>query len=150
MSSHYEKKLRMIRLSENLSQSAFAKLTGLNIGTIKNYELGKRGVGLGVIEQILKIKDFKKYTLWLMIGETNEKAGQVAPKEFIKLQNRMANTFKILGMSAEDVEEQIINYIKDIPSNDDDIKEDLIFMFECYKDTLIKLLKNNLDDNKKD
>lgn len=79
MSSDYEKKLKEIRISEGLSQSALAELTGIHIGTIKNYELGKRGVGLNVIDQILKTKDFKKYTMWLMTGETHEAIGQISP-----------------------------------------------------------------------
>lgn len=79
MSSEYEKKLRQIRIAEGLSQAAFARLTGINIGTIKNYEGGKRGVGLSVVEQILHTRDFKKYTLWLLTNETCEQAGQIAP-----------------------------------------------------------------------
>lgn len=79
MSSSYEQKLKQIRNAEGLSQSAFAEITEINIGTIKNYESGKRDVGLSVIHRILETKDFKKYTLWLMTGETNESAGQISP-----------------------------------------------------------------------
>ncbi|MEA5217462.1 helix-turn-helix transcriptional regulator [Enterobacter cloacae] len=79
MSSDYEERLKEIRLGEGLSQAAFAELTGVNIGIIKNYEGKRRGVGLTVIDRVLKTKDFNKYTLWLMTGETNESAGQISP-----------------------------------------------------------------------
>ncbi|WP_433587215.1 helix-turn-helix domain-containing protein [Providencia alcalifaciens] len=143
MSSYYERKLRMIRLEEKLSQAAFAQLTGINIGTIKNYELGKRGVGLGVIEQVLKASDFKKYTLWLMLGEVNVDAGQVAPKLFLEAKDKIVNTYRLLGMKPQDIDEKIINHIKDITAEEgqdkypDAIsKEDLIFIFEYYRDSL--------------
>lgn len=79
MSSSYEEKLKAIRLAEGLSQAAFSEITGINIGTIKNYEGGKREVGLSVIDRVLKSQDYTKYTMWLMTGETNEAAGQISP-----------------------------------------------------------------------
>lgn len=79
MSSDRGKKLKAIRDAEGFSQSAFAELTGVNIGMIKNYESGRQGVGVTVIDRVLETKDFKKYTLWLMTGETNEAAGQISP-----------------------------------------------------------------------
>ncbi len=79
MSSDRGKKLKAIRDAEGYSQTAFAELTGVNIGMIKNYESGRQGVGVTVIDRILETKDFKKYTLWLMTDETNEAAGQISP-----------------------------------------------------------------------
>ncbi|EJZ1563895.1 helix-turn-helix transcriptional regulator [Salmonella enterica] len=79
MSSSYEKKLREIRKSEGLTQAEFAEVTGVNIGTIKNYESGKREVGLSVVDRVIKSRDFEKYTMWLMTGKTNELAGQISP-----------------------------------------------------------------------
>ncbi len=79
MSSCYEKKLRDIRKSEGLTQAEFATVTGVNLGTIKNYESGKREVGLSVVDRVLKSRDFEKYTLWLMNDKTNEAAGQISP-----------------------------------------------------------------------
>ncbi|EAV5088660.1 helix-turn-helix transcriptional regulator [Salmonella enterica] len=79
MSSSYEKKLREIRKSEGLTQAEFAEVTGVNIGTIKNYESGKREVGLSVVDRVIKSRDFEKYTMWLMTGKTNEAAGQISP-----------------------------------------------------------------------
>ncbi|EDY7933653.1 helix-turn-helix transcriptional regulator, partial [Salmonella enterica] len=68
MSSDYEKKLKEIRVSEGLTQAEFADITGVNIGTIKNYESGNREVGLSVVDRVIKSRDFEKYTIWLMTG----------------------------------------------------------------------------------
>ncbi len=77
MSSGYEKKLKEIRKSEGLTQAEFADVTGINLGTIKNYESGKREVGLSVVDRVINSKDFEKYTIWLMTGKTNEAAGRI-------------------------------------------------------------------------
>ncbi|EBW6362560.1 XRE family transcriptional regulator [Salmonella enterica subsp. enterica serovar Oranienburg] len=79
MSSGYEKKLREIRKSEGLTQAEFADVTGVNLGTIKNYESGKREVGLSVVDRVLKARDFDKYTMWLMTDRTDDVAGQICP-----------------------------------------------------------------------
>ncbi|MBI0277297.1 helix-turn-helix transcriptional regulator [Hafnia alvei] len=79
MSSEYDKKLKAIRKAEGYTQASFAELTGINIGTIKNYEVGKREVGLSVIDRILKLEPFKKYTMWLMTGDTAPEIGQISP-----------------------------------------------------------------------
>ncbi|MGS1814101.1 helix-turn-helix domain-containing protein [Klebsiella oxytoca] len=79
MSSSYEEKLKQIRNAEGMSQKAFAEITGINIGSIKNYESGKREVGLSVVDRVLGTRDFKKYTLWLMTGETQPESGQISP-----------------------------------------------------------------------
>lgn len=80
MASLYSKKLRLIRQSEKLTQPAFAKLTGISLSSIKNYESGGQEIGLSIIERVINSGQFQKYTLWLMTGETVEKAGQIAPK----------------------------------------------------------------------
>lgn len=79
MSSQYEKKLKDIRKAEGYSQASFAELTGINVGTIKNYESGKREVGLSVIDRIIHLEQFKKYTMWLMTGDVAPEIGQISP-----------------------------------------------------------------------
>ncbi|EIX4509135.1 helix-turn-helix transcriptional regulator [Escherichia coli] len=79
MSSGYEKKLKEIRKSEGLTQAEFADVTGINVGTIKNYESGKREVGLSVVDRVINCEHFQKYTMWLMTGKANEAAGQISP-----------------------------------------------------------------------
>lgn len=79
MSSDRGKRLKEIREAEGFSQSGFAELTGINIGVIKNYESGRSGAGISVIDRVIETKDFQKYTLWIMTGESNEAAGQISP-----------------------------------------------------------------------
>lgn len=79
MSTNYGKKLRLIRIEEGLTQMQMRDLTGISLGSIKGYETG-REVGLSIIDRIINHSRFQKYTLWLMTGETIEKAGQIAPK----------------------------------------------------------------------
>lgn len=79
MSSNRGKKLKAIREAEGFSQASFAELTGINIGVIKNYEGGRTGVGVTVIDRVLETRDFKKYMMWLMSGDIAPEAGQVSP-----------------------------------------------------------------------
>lgn len=79
MSSEYEKKLKAIRIAEGHTQASFAELTGINVGTIKNYESGKREVGLSVIDRVLGTADFKKYMMWLMSDDIAPEVGQISP-----------------------------------------------------------------------
>lgn len=79
MSSDRGKRLKEIREAEGYSQASFAELTGINIGVIKNYESGRSGAGISVIDRVIETKDFSKYTLWIMTGEANESAGQISP-----------------------------------------------------------------------
>lgn len=79
MSSDRGKRLKDIREAEGYSQAGFAELTGINIGVIKNYESGRSGAGISVIDRVIGTRDFSKYTLWIMTGESNEAAGQISP-----------------------------------------------------------------------
>ncbi|WP_439413095.1 helix-turn-helix domain-containing protein [Enterobacter ludwigii] len=79
MSSTRGKRLKEIREAEGYSQAAFADLTGINIGVIKNYESGRSGAGITVIDRVIETLDFNKYTLWIMTGTSNEAAGQISP-----------------------------------------------------------------------
>jgi len=78
MKRNYGQKLRSIRKAEGMTQAALAEIAGLGLSSVKNYEAGKV-VGLSIIERILEVDNFQKYTLWLMIGKTSEAAGQIAP-----------------------------------------------------------------------
>lgn len=74
-------KIRKIREAEGLSQFNFAVETGINGGTLRHYETGRRK-SIGSLE-LLKITEhprFQKYTLWLMTGETIPEAGQISPE----------------------------------------------------------------------
>lgn len=79
MSSSYAEKLKEIREAEGLTQVQLSKEIDIPVGTIRNYETGFREVGLSVISKFTNHSRFKKYTTWLMNGETNEAAGQISP-----------------------------------------------------------------------
>ncbi|AXF78905.1 helix-turn-helix domain-containing protein [Erwinia tracheiphila] len=79
MSNSLEQKLKAIRKSEGITQKVLAGLTGVSLGTIRNYETGFNTVGIQTLEAILHVPRFQKYTLWLMTGETAPVAGQISP-----------------------------------------------------------------------
>ncbi|WP_392586917.1 helix-turn-helix transcriptional regulator [Serratia ureilytica] len=79
MSITLEKKLRAIRKSEGVTQKAMAELTGVSLGTIRNYEAGFNTVGMQTLQAILITPLFKKYTMWIMTGDTAPVAGQISP-----------------------------------------------------------------------
>ncbi|EEJ8448067.1 helix-turn-helix transcriptional regulator [Salmonella enterica] len=79
LSNTIEQKLRAVRKAERLTQQALSDMTGISLGTIKNYERGFNSVGLQTVESILKIPSLQKYTLWLMTGQTAPASGQISP-----------------------------------------------------------------------
>lgn len=79
MSNTIEQKLRAVRKAERLTQQALSDMTGISLGTIKNYERGFNSVGLQTVELILSVPQMQKYTLWLMTGKTAPSAGQISP-----------------------------------------------------------------------
>jgi len=68
----YERKL-------GLTQQSFSDVIGVALSTVKNYESGQKRAGLSMIDRLLKVDNFQKYTLWLMTGKTSESAGQISP-----------------------------------------------------------------------
>ncbi|WP_406706086.1 helix-turn-helix domain-containing protein [Sodalis sp.] len=79
LSTDYAKKLRAIRKSEKLTQQQFSKLVGVPLNTIKNYESGQKTARSEIMERVLKVKIFKKYTMWLLHDEVLPEAGQIQP-----------------------------------------------------------------------
>ncbi|EOU1316521.1 helix-turn-helix domain-containing protein [Klebsiella quasipneumoniae] len=73
------KKLRAIRKAEGLTQAKFCEISGIALGTVKNYEGGHQEPGITVIMQITNTPRFEKYTLWLMTDKTAPEVGQVEP-----------------------------------------------------------------------
>ncbi|UYB58717.1 helix-turn-helix domain-containing protein [Klebsiella michiganensis] len=72
-------KLKAVRKAEGLTQKRFCEMSGLALGTVKNYEGGYKTPGLQVLMQVTNTPQFEKYTLWLMTGKTAPEAGQVEP-----------------------------------------------------------------------
>ncbi|WP_370608013.1 helix-turn-helix domain-containing protein [Citrobacter meridianamericanus] len=79
MSRNYAEKLRQIRKAEGLTQKEFSELTGVALGTIKKYETGHQPARAEVLESVIEVNMFEKYTLWLMTDKSAPAAGQIAP-----------------------------------------------------------------------
>lgn len=79
MKRDYGTKIRAIRKAEGFTQAAFSNETDVALSSIRYLEAGGDEVGISVINRILDVEQFQKYTLWLMIGKTSEVAGQIAP-----------------------------------------------------------------------
>lgn len=78
-SRSHAKKLRDIRIAEGITQANFAKMMGIGLGTVRNYESGQREAGMGIIDKVVNHPQFIKYTLWLMTNKTAPGAGQISP-----------------------------------------------------------------------
>ncbi|MGQ5792576.1 helix-turn-helix domain-containing protein [Serratia marcescens] len=78
-SRDFSEKLRLIRIAEGLTQRQFVDLVGIGLGTVKNYETHQTIAGGVVVERVLNVPRFQKYTLWLMTDKTAPAAGQISP-----------------------------------------------------------------------
>ncbi|WP_193163759.1 helix-turn-helix domain-containing protein [Enterobacter ludwigii] len=76
---NYAFKLAAIRKAEGLSQRGFSALVGLSIYAIRNYESGKNLARVDIVERVVRVESFNKYTLWLLRDKSNPLAGQIAP-----------------------------------------------------------------------
>jgi len=78
-----EKKLKVIRLEEELTQEDFSQLIDISVHSVKSYESKRREVHSKNLLKIVNHPRFSKYTLWLLMDdfdeETNKKSGQVKP-----------------------------------------------------------------------
>lgn len=73
-------KLKAIRMREGLTQSELCEATGLSLSSYKKYELALRlEVSSIALLKITNHVRFKKYTLWLMTGDTAPDCGQISP-----------------------------------------------------------------------
>ncbi|EDU7782773.1 helix-turn-helix transcriptional regulator [Salmonella enterica subsp. enterica serovar Oranienburg] len=78
-SRDYSQKLRKVRKAEGLTQKEFADLTGLSLSTIRNYESGQKTARAEIMESVLQVQRFEKYTMWILHDKTFPQAGQIAP-----------------------------------------------------------------------
>ena len=72
-------KFKLIRNTFNLNQPDFAKLVDISVSSYKKYEAEFQGVGTPALQKIASHPECLKYALWLLTGETNIAAGQIAP-----------------------------------------------------------------------
>ncbi|WP_193162907.1 helix-turn-helix domain-containing protein [Enterobacter ludwigii] len=78
LSINYAPKLRAIRKAEKLTQKLFAELAGVSISAVRGYESGHKLARSEVMERVLMVPQFQKYTLWLLHGSTQNVARQVS------------------------------------------------------------------------
>jgi len=70
------KRLRQLREQLNLSRPKFADLLGIPPTTLKNYELGYREIGGGLLLLIANHPGLTQYTGWMMTGiNANQQQG---------------------------------------------------------------------------
>lgn len=75
----FTKKLKAIRLAESLSREEMSAIVGVPAKTIANAEQGVSEPKIGTITKITGHERFKKYTFWLMTGDSLPELGQVSP-----------------------------------------------------------------------
>ncbi|ODS10363.1 helix-turn-helix domain-containing protein [Vibrio scophthalmi] len=75
----FRKRLKAIIKEERRSQREFAEIVGIPLSTIEGYLNGKSQPTTGALEKIIQCEEYKKYTYWLMTGETLPESGQVCP-----------------------------------------------------------------------
>ena len=70
------KRLRQLREQLNLSRPKFADLLGIPPTTLKNYELGYREIGGGLLLLIANHPTLTEYSQWLLTGiNVNQQQG---------------------------------------------------------------------------
>lgn len=73
------KKIKLMRLAEELSGPEFAQLVDISIDAVKSYESERRKVAEQNLLKITNHPRFQKYALWLMTDQVAPAAGQVSP-----------------------------------------------------------------------
>lgn len=72
-------KMKAIRSKEGLTQGEFCELLGFSISSWKKYEAGITEMGVAPFLKVANHPRFKRYALWLTIGETAPSCDQVSP-----------------------------------------------------------------------
>ncbi len=63
------RRLRQLREAMGLSRPKFAEKLGIPPTTLKNYELGYREIGGGLLLQIANHPEYQEHSIWLMTGK---------------------------------------------------------------------------------
>ncbi|WGW00330.1 helix-turn-helix transcriptional regulator [Vibrio sp. YMD68] len=80
------KKIKAVRIAEELSQLDFSQLTDISIDSLRSYENDRRTVNEINMIKVTKHERFKKYAYWLTTDETLPESGQIAPDFSILLE----------------------------------------------------------------
>ncbi|HDN9511149.1 helix-turn-helix domain-containing protein [Aeromonas salmonicida] len=68
LNHHARRRLRQLREALQLSRPKFAEKLGIPQTTLKNYELGYREIGGGLLLVIANHNELNEHTSWLMTG----------------------------------------------------------------------------------
>ncbi|HFZ9214410.1 TPA: helix-turn-helix domain-containing protein [Salmonella enterica subsp. diarizonae serovar 61:r:-] len=79
LSIDFAQKLRAMRRAEKITQQKFSEITGIALGSIKQYEAGHQPARADIAFRVLQCDVFEKYTMWLLHDKTFPQAGQIAP-----------------------------------------------------------------------
>ena len=79
LSIDFAQKLRAMRRAENITQQKFSEITGIALGSIKQYETGHQPARADIAFRVLQCDVFEKYTMWLLHDKTLPSAGQISP-----------------------------------------------------------------------
>ncbi|TQF70470.1 helix-turn-helix domain-containing protein [Pseudoalteromonas luteoviolacea] len=99
MSNNFSARIKEIRSDLGLGQAKFAELLDIPFGSFRGYEDG-REPPFSVIEKIASHPSCKHYGYWLITGETQPHAGNIAPGDEIDTQS---------GLSEEEFEKEFID-----------------------------------------
>lgn len=76
---NHSEKVKLIRKNEGLTQKQFSEMTSIPLSTLKKIETGATEIGISTLDKITNHPNLRKYTLWLMTGETASLVGQIQP-----------------------------------------------------------------------
>ncbi|KZN61538.1 helix-turn-helix transcriptional regulator [Pseudoalteromonas luteoviolacea] len=89
MSNSFNSRLKQLRLFLNLSQTKFAEMVEVPMGSYRRYE-EDRDAPSSVIAKIVSHPQCKVYGYWLITGETQPHAGNIAPGDEIDTQSELS------------------------------------------------------------
>ncbi|HGJ5877979.1 MAG TPA: helix-turn-helix domain-containing protein [Arsenophonus nasoniae] len=159
-SSDYSKKLLALRKLEGLTQMRFSAITGISLGTLKNYETGQKPARAEVMEKVLKTEMFKKYTMWLLHDEDTDASNQITPilvnceSDLLKASPKTRKKKYALNNVKEDDNTLVINSIVKNMTDEERLELAKLLSKEGFR-LLLKLLDPdnqsllNLPDKKK-
>ncbi|WP_186809358.1 helix-turn-helix domain-containing protein [Aliivibrio fischeri] len=76
-----QKRLKALIKEERYSQKTFAEMIGIPLRSLENYISGRQDPGSAVMVKITNHPEFKKYTLWLMTGDSEQGFIQTSPSK---------------------------------------------------------------------
>ena len=73
------KKIKAVRIAEEMNQDEMANLLDIPVGTLRNCEQGRNELKSETLTRITGNLRFEKYAFWLMTGKVLPESGQICP-----------------------------------------------------------------------